>query len=124
MNRKILILPLLLVAMLANANPIVRFVSTDGSNQPFAADDVRKITLNPTAVDVLGSQGSVLLSIPLAELARVEFAEGTTPDTPTAIEATLVPNSETIKIIENGHVYIVNGGRKYTVMGVEIENNN
>lgn len=110
--------------MLANADPIVCFVNTDGSTQPFAADDVRKIALNPTTVDVLSSQGSVLLSIPLAELVRVEFAEGTTPDTPTAIDATLVPNSETAKIIENGHVYIVNGGRKYTVMGVEIENNN
>ena len=107
--------------MMAKGDPIVRFVSTDGSNQPFAADDVRKIALNPTAVDVLGSQGVVLLSIPLAELARVEFAEST-PETPTAIDATLVPNSETIKIIEKGHVYIVNGGRKYTVMGVEVEN--
>lgn len=113
-------MPLLLLAMLANADPIVRFVSTDGSNQPFAANDVRKIALNPTTVDVLGNQEAVLLSIPLAELARVEFAEST-PDTPTAIEATLVPNSETVKFIENGHVYIVNGGRKYTVMGVEVE---
>lgn len=113
-------MPLLLLAMLANADPIVRFVSTDGSNQPFAANDVRKIALNPTTVDVLGNQEAVLLSIPLAELARVEFAEST-PDTPTAIEVTHVPNSETVKFIENGHVYIVNGGRKYTVMGVEVE---
>lgn len=120
MNRKILILPLLLLAMLANADPIVRFVSTDGSTQPFAANDVRKIALNPTTVDVLSSQGSVLLSIPLAEFACVEFAEST-PETPTAIDATLVPNSETAKIIENGQVYILSSGRKYTIMGVEVE---
>ena len=120
MNRKILILPLVLLAMLANADPLVRFVSTDGSNQAFAANDVRKIALNSTTVDVLSSQGSVLLSIPLAELARVEFAEST-PETPTAIDATLVPNSETIKIIENGQVYILSSGRKYTIMGVEVE---
>lgn len=109
--------------MLANADPIVRFVSTGGSNQAFAANDVRKIALNPTTVDVLSSQGSVLLSIPLAELARVEFAEST-PETPTVIDATLVPNSETVKIIENGNVYILRSGMKYTVMGTKLENNN
>jgi len=108
--------------MLANADPIVRFVSNDGSNQPFAANEVRKIALNPTTVDVLGNQGVVLLSIPMAELARVEFAEGTpTSDTPTAIEATLVKDANAVKVIEHGNVYILSNGRKYTIMGVEIE---
>lgn len=123
MNKKILILPLLLLAMMANGNPIVRFVSTDGSSQTFAADDVHKIALNPTAVDVVSTQGIVLQSIPLAELARMEFAEST-PGTPTAIDATFVPNSETVKIIENGYVYILRNGMKYTIIGTIVENNN
>ena len=120
MKRICCILPLLLLAVMANAEPVVRIVGTKGSDKAFATDQVHKIVLLPDALDVVGNQGSVLLSVPLAELARVEFAEGT-PDTPTSIDATLVKDANAIKVIEHNQVYILSNGKKYTIMGVEVE---
>lgn len=120
MNRKILFLPLVLLAVMVSAEPVVRIVGTNGSGKSFATDQVHKLVLLSDAVDVVGNQGSVLLSVPLAELVRVEFAEGA-PDTPTIVEATLVKDANAIKVIEHGQVYILSNGRKYTIMGVEVE---
>lgn len=120
MNRKILFLPLLLLAVMASAEPIVRIVGTNGSSNAFATDQVHKLVLLSDAVDVMDGQGSVLLSVPLAEIARVEFTDAT-PNQETAIEATLVKDANAIKLIENNQVYILSNGRKYTIMGVEVE---
>lgn len=120
MNRKILFLPLLLLAVMASAEPFVRIVGTNGSGKSFATDQVHKLVLLSDAVDVMDGQGSVLLSVPLAEIARVEFTDGT-PNQETAIEATLVKDANAIKLIENNQVYILSNGRKYTIMGVEVE---
>ena len=121
-KRKLLILSLLLVAVGICAEPIVRVVSTGGSDKAFATENVRKLVLSADAVDVVNNAGSVLLSVPLAEIVRVEFADGT-PDPAAALPTTLVHDSEAVKIIENGQVYILHAGRKYTIMGVEVENN-
>ena len=118
--KRIILLPLLLLAMMVNGEPVVRIVSTNGSGSSFATEKVHKLILSSTAVDVVNIEGSVLLSVPLAEIARVEFTEGK-PDTPTAMEAIITKDTEPIKIIEHGQVYIIRSGRKYTIMGVEVE---
>lgn len=121
-RRRLLIFSLLLVAVGMSAEPIVRVVSAGGSERAFAADDVRKLVLFAENVDVVNNAGTVLLSVPKADIARVEFADGT-PDTPTAAEATVMQEKNAVKIIENGKVYILHGGKRYTIMGVEVENN-
>ena len=127
MNKKFLLLPLLLIAMTAGAESIVLVASTNGSDSVFAIDQVRKLVLTSTAVDVVNIEGSVLLSVPSAEIARVEFTEGEPdpkpdPDPTTAVGATIVNDNGVTKIIEGGQVYIINSGRKYTIMGVEVVN--
>lgn len=121
MNRKILILPLLLFSLLANAEPIVRIVGTNGSGRLFAVDQVHKLVLLPNAVDVVSNQGSVLMSMPLANIARVEFTDGT-PEEQTAVEAIIIKEANVVKVFENGQVYILSNDKKYTIMGVEVEN--
>ena len=118
--KRILFLPLLLLAVMASAEPVVRVVSANGSDKAFATDDVRKLVLSADAVDVVSSAGSVLLSVPAAEIARVEFTDGT--PTPTATVEPVVQDNKTVKIMENGQVYILHSGKKYTIMGIEVEN--
>ena len=120
-KRSILILSLLLVATGMSADPIVRVVSNNGSDRAFATENVRKLVLSAEAVDIVNNEGSVLLSVPFAVIARVEFGDGTpTPPTPTVVSATLVKDDEAVKIVENGQVYILRSGKKYTIMGVEV----
>ena len=127
MNKKLLFLPLLLIAVAVSGEQIVRVISTSGLDKAFATDQVRKLVLTSTAVDVVNIEGSVLLSVPSAEIARVEFTEGEPdpkpdPDPTTAVGATIVNDNGVTKIIEGGQVYIINSGRKYTIMGVEVVN--
>ena len=119
MQRKILLLPLLLLAVLASAEPVVRVVNANGSAKSFATDDVRKLVLSTSAVDVVNQEGSVLLSVPLTEIARVELTDGEL--TTDALQTTILPKENATKVIENGQVYILNNGKKYTIMGVEVE---
>ncbi|MBR1877503.1 MAG: hypothetical protein IJ814_00705 [Paludibacteraceae bacterium] len=122
-KRRLLFLSLLLMAVGANAEPIVRVVSNNGSDKAFATESVRKLVLSADAVNVVNSAGSVLLSVPFAEIARVEFADGTpTPSTPTVVPTAQVREAEAVKVMENGHVYILRSGKKYTIMGVEVMN--
>ena len=116
-NKKLLFLPMLLVAIAMSGEPIVRVVSASASDNVFAIDQVRKLVLTSTTVDVVNNEDSILLSVPVSNIARVEFAEGT----PTAIEATIVKEDEAVKIIEHGQVYILRSGKKYTIMGIEVE---
>lgn len=115
-KRRLLFFSLLLIAAGMSAEPIVRVVSNNGSDQTFATESVRKLVLSADAVDIVNNEGSVLLSVPFAEIARVEFGEGT----PTAVSTALVKDDETVKIVENGQVYILRSGKKYTIMGVEV----
>ena len=117
MNKKLLFLPFLLVALVVSADPIVRVVSTNAPDEAFTTDQVRKLVLTPTEVEVVNNEGSVLLSVPVSDIARVEFAEGT----PTAVEATIQRDDDAVKIIENGQVYILRNGKKYTIIGIEVE---
>lgn len=119
MKKKILLLPLLLLAVVACAEPIVRVVNANGNTKSFATDDVRKLVLSADQVNVVNQEGSVLLSVPLTEIARVEFADGE-PITEN-INNTLQSQEKVVKIIENGQVYILNSNKKYTIMGVEVE---
>ncbi len=118
MKRKILLLPLLLLTVLASTEPIVRVVNANGSEKTFASDNVRKLVLSTSAVDIVNQEGSVLLSVPLTEIARVEFTES---EANTALPTTLKPDGKATKVMENGKVYILNNGKKYTIMGVEVE---
>lgn len=117
-KRRLLFFSLLLWAAGMSAEPVVRVVNSNGSNQAFATESVRKLILSADAVDVVNQEGSVLLSVPFAEIARVEFTDGTpTPSTPTAVPAALIKDDETVKIMEQGQVYILRNGKKYTIMG-------
>ena len=116
-KRSIFILSLLLVVAGMSANPIIRVVGNNGSDQAFATENVHKLVLSADAVDIVNNEGSVLLSVPFAEIARVEFGEGT----PTGIpNVTIVRDEEVVKVYENGQVYILRSGKKYTIMGVEV----
>ncbi len=121
MMKKFLFIPLLLMTVAVAAEPIVRVVNTNGSDKAFATDNVRRLVLTATAVDVENNEGIVLVSVPLAEIARVEFTDGT-PGQTTSVEATLLYDEDAVKIIEHGQVYILRSGRKYTIMGVAVEN--
>ena len=122
-KRRLLILSLLLVAVGMMAEPIVRVVSAGGSDKAFATDDVRKLVLSAESVDVVNNAGTVLLSVPKASIARVEFAEGT-PDTPTAVEQIANDQVQCTKFIRNGQLYIMYKGTMYNVQGRIIKNEN
>ena len=115
-KQSILIFLLLLIAAGMSAEPVIRVVSNNGSDREFATANVRKLVLSAEAVNIVDNEGSVLLTVPFAEIARVEFGEGA----PTAVSATLVKDDDAVKIIENGQVYILRGGKKYTIMGMEV----
>ena len=104
-----------------SAEPIVRVVNNNGSDKAFATESVRKLVLSADAVDVVNNAGTVLLSVPFAEIARVEFTDGM--PAPNAVPTTLVKDADAVKIVENGQVYILRSGKKYTIMGVEVVNN-
>ncbi len=122
-KRRIFILSLLLMAVGVSAEPIVRVVSTNGSDQAFATESVRKLVLSADAVDVVNNAGTVLLSVPFAEIARVEFAEGT-PDTPTAVEQVPSDQVQCTRFIRNGQLYIMYKGTMYDVQGRIIKSEN
>ena len=119
MKRKFLLLPLLLLAVVTYAEPIVRMVNANGTAKSFATEDVRKLVLSTSAVNIVNQEGTVLFSVPLTEIARVEFDEGV--PTTEAIHTTTHPQEKVVKIIENGQVYILKYGKKYTITGIEVK---
>ncbi|MCR5050947.1 MAG: hypothetical protein K6A36_07690 [Paludibacteraceae bacterium] len=119
MNKKhFLLLPLLLCAMVVSAEPIVRVVSTNGLDRAFATDQVRKLALSAEAVDVVNNAGSVLLSVPKTDIARIEFTEGT----PTGIDnlSPALPSREGVKVLRDGQLYIMYKGQMYNVQGKKV----
>lgn len=122
-KRSILIFFLLLVAVGMSAEPIVRVVSTGGSSKAFATEDVRKLVLSAESVDVVNTAGTVLLSVPKADIARVEFAEGT-PDTPGSVEQVPSDPIQCTKLIHNGQLYLLYKGTLYDVQGRIIKRKN
>ena len=116
MKKTVLLLPLMLIAVAVSSEPIVRVVSAGGLSTVFARDEVRKLVLSADQVDVVNNAGSVLLTVPKTDIVRVEFADGTLD----AVETMVVQDEKTVKIIENGQVYILHSGKKYTIMGVEV----
>ncbi|MBQ3673292.1 MAG: hypothetical protein IJQ20_10220 [Paludibacteraceae bacterium] len=123
MKKKILLLPLLLMAVAVSAEPIVRVVSAGGSSKAFATDEVRKLVLSADQVDVVNNAGSVLLTVPKADIARVEFAEGT-PDTPGSVEQVPSDPIQCTKLIHNGQLYLLYKGTLYDVQGRIIKRKN
>jgi len=118
MIKKILFLPLLLIAVAVNAEPVVRVVDTGGSSKDFATDNVRKLVLAETAVDVVNIEGSVLLSVPLAEIVRVEFTEGEA--TPTAVDQVQSDQVRCTKVLRDGQLFILYNGTVYNVQGRKV----
>ena len=123
MKKKILLLPLLLMAVAVSAEPIVRVVSAGGSSKAFATDEVRKLVLSADQVDVVNNAGSVLFTVPKADIARVEFAEGT-PDTPGSVEQVPSDPIQCTKLIHNGQLYLLYKGTLYDVQGRIIKRKN
>ena len=119
MKKILLFVPLLLLAVAASAEPIVRVVSTSGPDKAFATDNVRKLVLSADAVDVVNSEGSVLLSVPKSDIARVEFGDGT-PDTPTAINDVQSDDVQGTKVLRDGQLYILFKGAMYNVQGQKV----
>jgi len=119
MIKKLLFLPLLLIAVAVNAEPIVRVVDTGGLGKDFATDNVRKLVLTETTVNVVNIEGSVLLSVPLAEIARVEMTEGEV--TPAAVDQVQSNNVQCTKVLRDGQLFILHNGTMYNVQGQVIE---
>ena len=119
MSKKIIILPLLLIAVAVSAEPIVRVLKTDGSDKAFAKDEVHKFVFHSDGMDVVNHAGTVLMNVPVADFARVEFTDGTpTPEQPTAVDQ--VPSDQspiTNKFLRNGMLYILHNGTMYNVQG-------
>lgn len=88
---------MLLCVVVAMAEPEVRVVSTGSPDKAFATDNVRKLVLSATAVDVMSPAGSVLLSVPVANISRVELTHGESHEPQIApdakIELCIVPMS-------------------------------
>ncbi len=122
-KRKLLLFSLLLVAVGMSAEPIVRVVSTGGSDNAFATESVRKLVLSTEGVDVVNNAGIVLLSVPKADIVRVEFTEGT-PDTPGAVGQVPSDQVQCTKFIRNGQLYIMYKGTMYDVQGRIIKSEN
>lgn len=116
MKRKILFLPLLLLAVMASAEPMVRIVDTGGADNEFATDNVRKLVLKSTAVDVVNNEGTVLLSVPVSDILRVEFAEGT----PTEMNQVQNDNVKGVKMLRDGQLFILYNGTMYDMQGRKV----
>ena len=117
MKKIFLFMALCLISVLAaQAEPIVRVVG-GAEDKAFASGSVHKLVLTSTSVDIVSKDGYLLLSVPVSQTLRVEFTDGT----PTTVEATIIKDDEAVKIIEHGQVYILRSGKKYTIMGVEVE---
>lgn len=101
------------------AEPVIRVVQSGATDKVFSADTVRKLVLSASSVDVVSNEGISLLSVPVADILRVEFSDGT-PNIQAEIETTTVENNDVIKIIEDGQVFILLSGKKYTIMGIEV----
>ena len=96
---------MLLCALALQAEHVVRVVSTGSSAQEFARDNVHKLVLSATSVDVLSPAGSVLLSVPVDNIARVELTHSSDPVTPidpnAKIECILVDRSDHVRRAEH-----------------------
>ena len=121
MIKKILILPLLLIAMTVNAEQIIRVVCTDGMETEFAVDDVHKFVLSKDNVEVVGNDGLILLNVALDDIVRVEFEDNTSTSIDD-IKSIPKPIKNALKVLEHGQVYIISNGKKYTLHGVEVDN--
>lgn len=117
--KRFICLPLLLLVTTMKAEPVIRVVQSGATDRVFSADIVRKLVLSASEVDVVSNEGASLLSVPITDILRVEFSDGT-PDSQTEIETTIVENNDAIKTIENGQVLIFHSGKKYTIMGIEV----
>ena len=121
MIKKLLILPLLLIAMTVNAEPIIRVVCTDGMETEFAVNEVHKLVLSDDNVEVVSNDGSTLLNVALSDIIRVEFEDDASTSID-VIESIPKPIRTSLKVLEHGQVYIISNGKKYTIQGVEVEN--
>ena len=122
MIKRMILLPMLLLAMMAQSESVVRVVVTTESASEFAADKVRKLVLSPTTVDIVDIEGIVLQSVPVAEMLRVEFGEGT-PSVPTGIASVInTPSPVALKVIENGQLFIIRDGKVYNAQGQVVRN--
>ena len=121
MIKKLLILPLLLIAMTVNAEPIIRVVCTDGMETEFAVNEVHKLVLSDDNVEVVSNDGSTLLNVALSDIIRVEFEDDASTSID-VIESIPKPIRNSLKVLEHGQVYIISNGKKYTIQGVEVEN--
>ena len=118
-KRRTVLLSLLLMATLMMAEPILRVVRLNGVKDEFATENVRKLVFSATTVDIVNNEDSVLLDVPLSETARVEFTDGIHHSS----VPSLISEEKVMKIIEHGQVYILRSGKKYTIMGIEVVNN-
>lgn len=96
-TRIIICSSLLLCALALQAEPVVRVVNTGSTAQEFARDNVHKLVLSANSVDVVSPAGSVLLSVPVDNIARVELTQSLEPVIPTdpsdEIELSIIPLS-------------------------------
>ena len=94
-TRIIICSSLLLCALALQAEHVVRVVNTGSTAQEFARDNVHKLVLSANSVDVVSPAGSVLLSVPVDNIARVELTHSSDPVTPidpnAKIELRIVP---------------------------------
>ena len=88
---------MLLCALALQAEHVVRVVNTGSTAQEFARDNVHKLVLSANSVDVVSPAGSVLLSVPVDNIARVELTQSLEPVIPTdpsgEIELSIIPLS-------------------------------
>ena len=122
MSKKIIILPLLLIAVAVSAEPIVRVLKTDGSDKAFAKDEVHKFVFHSDGMDVVNHAGAVLMNVPVADFVRVEFTDGTpTPEQPTAVDQVQRDKVQCTKVLRNGQLYLKNEGQMYDVRGFRVQ---
>ena len=119
-SKRWLFIPLLIAVLAASGAPVVRIVDAAGADKDFAIDKIHKLVLTSTVVEVVNNEGSVLLSVPVSDIVRVELTDS--ESTPTSFPAVPMDDTRPTKILRNGQIYILYNGAIYTIQGQIIKN--
>ena len=119
-SKRWLFLPLLMAVLATNGAPVVRIVDAAGADKDIAIDKIHKLVLTSTVVEVVNNEGSVLLSVPVSNIVRVELTDS--ESTPTSFPAVPMDDTQPTKILRNGQIYILYNGTMYSIQGQIIKN--
>ena len=111
--------------IVADTQAVTMHTALTGSNISFAGNRICLVGNGTVGINYTTSQFSILSAMPelpaiddriMTDLNAGPFAAE--EDTPSGTELVSIPNENTRKVIDNGHVYIIREGLKYNVLGI------